>query len=54
VLEDEEISEAAWFDVDRVRDALAGRGDLIVAPAVSIAHVMLQSWVAAVDGDADA
>ena len=54
VLEDEEISEAAWLDVDRVRDALAGRGDLIVAPAVSIAHVMLQSWVAAVDGDADA
>ncbi|MEW1937142.1 NAD(+) diphosphatase [Dietzia maris] len=54
VLEDEEISEAAWFDVDRVRDALAGRGDLMVAPAVSIAHVMLQSWVAAVDGDTDA
>ncbi len=54
VLEDEEISEAAWFDVDRVRDALAGRGDLMVAPAVSIAHVMLRSWVAAVDGDGDA
>lgn len=51
VLEDEEISEAAWFDVDRVRDALAGRGDLMVAPPVSIAHVMLRSWVAAVDRD---
>lgn len=49
VLEDEEISEAAWFDVDQVRDALAGRGDLTVAPPVSIAHVMLRSWVAAVD-----
>jgi NAD+ diphosphatase len=49
VLEDEEISEAAWFDVDRVRAALDGRGDLRVAPAVSIAHVMLRSWVTAVD-----
>ena len=51
VLEDEEISEAAWFDVDQVRDALAGRGDLVVASPVSIAHVMLRSWVAAVDRD---
>lgn len=51
VLEDEEISEAEWFDVDRVRDALAGRGELMVAPPVSIAHVMLHSWVAAVDRD---
>ncbi|MDX2356645.1 NAD(+) diphosphatase [Dietzia sp. PP-33] len=50
VLEDEEISEAAWFDVDEVRAALAGRGPLTVAPQVSIAHVMLRSWVAAVDG----
>lgn len=49
VLEDEEISEAAWFDVDEVRAALDGRGDLMVAPPVSIAHVMLRSWVAAVD-----
>ena len=54
LLEDEEISEAAWFDVDRVRDALAGRGDLMVAPPVSIAHVMLRSWVAAVDRDGGA
>lgn len=54
LLEDEEISEAAWFDVDQVRDALAGRGDLMVAPPVSIAHVMLRSWVAAVDGHAGA
>lgn len=51
VLEDEEISEAAWFDVDEVRDALAGRGDLVVASPVSIAHVMLRSWVSAVDRD---
>jgi NAD+ diphosphatase len=50
VLEDEEISEAAWFDVDEVRAALDGRGELMVAPPVSIAHVMLRSWVAAVDG----
>ncbi|EYT64094.1 NADH pyrophosphatase [Dietzia sp. UCD-THP] len=50
VLEDEEISEAAWFDVDEVRAALDGRGALRVAPPVSIAHVMLRSWVAAVDG----
>lgn len=52
LLEDEEISEAAWFDVDQVRDALAGRGDLMVASPVSIAHVMLRSWVAAVDARA--
>ncbi|MET3859295.1 NAD+ diphosphatase [Dietzia sp. 2505] len=50
VLEDEEISEAAWFDVDEVRAALDGRGELMVAPPVSIAHVMLRSWVTAVDG----
>lgn len=48
-LEDEEISGARWFDVDEVRRALAGDGDLMVAPAVSIAHVMLRSWVGAVD-----
>lgn len=54
VLEDEEISEAAWFDVDEVRAALAGGGDLMVAPPVSIAHVMLRSWVAAVDRVGDA
>lgn len=49
ILEDEEISEAAWFDVDEVRAALKGTGDLMIAPAVSIAHVMLRSWVAAFD-----
>ena len=49
VLEDEEISEAAWFDVDEVRAALEGRGSLRVATPVSIAHGMLRSWVAAVD-----
>ena len=49
ILEDEEISEAAWFDVDEVREALDGQGGLTVAPPVSIAHVMLHSWVAAVD-----
>lgn len=54
VLEDEEISDAAWFDVDQVRDALDGRGELMVAPPVSIAHVMLRSWVAAVDRDGGA
>lgn len=54
VLEDAEISEAAWFDVDEVRAALAGRGGLTVAPPVSIAHVMLRSWVAAVDRDGGA
>lgn len=54
ILEDEEISEAAWFDVDQVRDAFDGRGDLKVAPPVSIAHVMLRSWVAAVDRDGGA
>lgn len=54
ILEDEEISEARWFDVDHVRDALAGQGELTVAPPVSIAHVMLRSWVAAVDRDARA
>ena len=54
ILEDDEISEAAWFDVDEVRAALDHRGELIVAPPVSIAHVMLRSWVAAVDrGGAD-
>src|SRR5699024_2747262 len=35
VLEDEEIAEARWFDVDEVRAALAGEGDLMVAPPVS-------------------
>lgn len=54
VLEDEEIVEARWFDVDQVRDALEGRGSLMVAPPVSIAHVMLRSWVAAVDRDGGA
>lgn len=54
ILEDEEISEAAWFDVDQVRDAFEGRGELMVAPPVSIAHVMLRSWVAAVDRDGGA
>ena len=54
VLEDEEIVEARWFDVDQVRDALARRGELTVAPPVSIAHVMLSSWVAAVDRDGGA
>lgn len=49
ILEDEEISEARWFDVDDVRGALAGEGDLMVAGPVSIAHVMLRSWVGAVD-----
>lgn len=49
ILEDEEISEAGWFDVDDVRAALAGEGDLIVAGPVSIANVMLRSWVNAVD-----
>lgn len=49
VLEDEEIIEARWFDVEDVRAALAGEGDLMVAPPVSIAHVMLRSWVNAVD-----
>lgn len=52
VLEDEEIAEARWFDVDEVRAALAGEGDLMVAPPVSIAHVMLRSWVSAVDAEA--
>lgn len=51
VLEDEEIAEARWFDVDEVRAALAGEGDLMVAPPVSIAHVMLRSWVSAVDAE---
>lgn len=53
-LEDEEISEARWFDVDEVRAALDGHGELMVAPPVSIAHVMLRSWVAAVDRDGGA
>lgn len=54
LLDDEEISEAAWFDVDEIRDALDHRGELTVAPPVSIAHVMLRSWVAAVDRDGGA
>lgn len=49
ILDDEEICEAAWFDVDEVRAALGGHGALTVAPPVSIARVMLDSWVAAVD-----
>ncbi len=49
LLEDEEICEAAWFDVEEVRAALVGQGPLTVAPPVSIAHVMLVSWMAAVD-----
>lgn len=54
ILEDEEISGARWFDVDQVRDALDGRGELVVPQPVSIAHVMLRSWVAAVDRGGDA
>lgn len=54
ILEDEEISGARWFDVEQVRDALDGRGELVVPQPVSIAHVMLRSWVAAVDRDGDA
>src|SRR5699024_11928152 len=47
VLEDEEIAEARRFDVDGVRAALAGEGDLMVAPPVPIAHVMRRAWVSA-------
>lgn len=51
ILEDEEISDARWFDVEEVRAAFRGEGDLRVPGPVSIAHGMLRSWVAAVDAD---
>lgn len=51
ILEDEEISDARWFDVDEVRAAFRGEGDLRLPGPVSIAHGMLRSWVAAVDDD---
>ena len=51
VLEDEEISDARWFDVDEVRAAFDAEGDLRLPGPVSIAHGMLRSWVRAVDAD---
>jgi len=56
VPEEDEIAEARWFDVDEVRDALEGVGDgqLVLPPSVSIARLMIESWVravTAVEGD---
>ena len=50
VLEESEIAEARWFDVTEVAAALRGdpEVDLIVPPSVSIARLMIESWVEAV------
>ena len=51
VPEEGEISEARWFDVDEVREALTGSsaGPLVLPPSISIARTMIESWVRAVD-----
>ena len=46
---DSMLTHTAAGTPDEVRAALKGTGDLMIAPAVSIAHVMLRSWVAAFD-----
>ncbi len=51
LLEDEEISDARWFDVEDVRAAFGGAAELRLPGPVSIAHGMLRSWVRAVDED---
>ena len=45
---DKELEEATWFTRDVARAALAGEAtdDLLVPPAMAIAHHLLKAWVA--------
>jgi NAD+ diphosphatase len=49
---DRELEEAAWFTRDVARAALAGEAtdDLIVPPAMAIAHHLIKAWVAGAPG----
>ncbi|MFV0373829.1 NAD(+) diphosphatase [Microbacterium sp.] len=44
----EEIVDMRWFDRDAVREAFAGRGDVQLPGAASIAHALIRDWM--VDG----
>jgi NAD+ diphosphatase len=42
-----ELQDAAWFDRELVRRALAGdHAELIVPPPFAIAHHLMRAWVA--------
>ena len=45
----QELVDAGWYDVDEVRASLTGRGSIMLPSSVSIARIMIESWVAAVD-----
>lgn len=51
---DGEIAHARWVDVEEVKRALRGQNPKIILPGrISIARVMIESWVAAVDAELD-
>lgn len=51
---DGEIAHAMWVDVEEVKRALMGQNPKIILPGrISIARLMIESWVAAVDAERD-
>ena len=49
---DGEIAHAMWLDVEEVKRALQGRNPKVILPGrISIARLMIESWVASVDAE---
>jgi NAD+ diphosphatase len=44
-LDEEELSGARWFERDELRAALAGEGEVMVPPALAVAHHLIRAFV---------
>src|SRR5690606_9282393 len=41
----DEIVQVRWFTRDQVRESLAGRSDVVLPGAASIAHALIADWL---------
>ena len=44
-LDEEELKGARWFHRDELRAALEGEGDVMVPPALAVAHHLIRAFV---------
>ncbi|MBW2273155.1 MAG: NAD(+) diphosphatase [Deltaproteobacteria bacterium] len=49
-VDEEELKAARWFHRDELRDALEGRGGVMVPPALAVAHHLIRAFV---EGEGD-
>jgi NAD+ diphosphatase len=44
---DDELEDVRWFERSEIENAVAGRGDLLLAPPYAIARRLIDAWLAA-------